>query len=117
MEKINRLIFSFLLAAIVCVGCATQKPDPLAGWNKLFSADTEKLNSAIKNDFQEYLQSLSPRERDDARYAHYYEDGEGQHAIRFEVPINGADWAYVLIYDKDNKRIKTIKYVSGHYAS
>jgi hypothetical protein len=89
----------------------------LAGWKVLFSAEIEKLNPSIKNDFQEYIQSLPPNERESANYVHYYEDGEGQHALRFEVPINGVDWAHVLIYDRNNKRIKVIKYVSAYYRS
>jgi hypothetical protein len=31
--------------------------------------------------------------------------------------LNGTAWNHVLIYDKDNKRVKVIKYVGYHYRS
>jgi hypothetical protein len=43
------------------------------------------------------------------------EDGSGQHAITIQVAWYGTDWAHVLVYDKDNKRVKVVRYVSGHY--
>ncbi len=47
----------------------------------------------------------------------FYEDGTGQHAVKFIIPHNGIDWGYVLIYDKDNKRVKAVRYVDAYYAS
>jgi len=108
-----------LVAAIFWItGCSAPKPpsDPLAGWRELVK-ESDKPNQAITDDFHRYIQSLQAKERESATYVHYYEDGEGQHALRFEVPINGADWAHVLIYNKENKRIKAIKYFKGHYRS
>ena len=47
----------------------------------------------------------------------YLEDGTGQHAITIETGDNGTDWTYVLIYNRNDKRIEATKYVSGHYMS
>jgi uncharacterized protein YceK len=46
----------------------------------------------------------------------FYEDGTGQHAVSFIIPHDGTDWGYALIYDKNNKRVKAVRYVQGHYA-
>jgi hypothetical protein len=114
MEKINRLIFSFLLAAIVWAGCATQKPDPLAGWQMAFK---EEPNQTVEKDYQDYIHTLSLAEQQHAGPIFYFKDGTGQHAVQIRIGINGTSWEHVLIYDKDGKRIKIIKYVSGRYAS
>lgn len=108
-----------LLAVFVWIaGCSAPKlaPDPLAGWRELVGPD-DKVDLTVLDDFQRYIQSLQPKEQEDAHYVHCYEDGEGQHALRFEVPVNGVDWAHVLIYDKNDKRIKVIRYVSSYYRS
>jgi hypothetical protein len=97
--------------------CSTSKPtlDPLAGWRPA----SHSADKAIVDDYQNYIQTLSPEEK---KYlgpspAGLFEDGTGQHAIQITVGINGTVWRHVLIYDKDNKRIKTIKYASGDYMS
>ena len=33
------------------------------------------------------------------------------------IGVNNKVWRHVLIYDKNNMRIKTVKYVSGDYHS
>jgi hypothetical protein len=101
------------LASLVwAVGCAT--PNPLAGW-KPASANPDQ---AIVNDYQNYIQKLPPEERKYAGGAiEIFEDGTGQHAIMIPIGLNGTVWRHVLIYDKDDKRIKTIKYASGNYGS
>ena len=117
--NIIRLPIWILLAALLggCGGCQTKTPDPLAGWKVLFSRDYEKFDKAITDDYQDYIQKLPPKERNGVGPISYFEDGTGQHAVRIEIAINGTDWAHVLIYDKNNKRIKVIKFVSGHYRS
>ena len=47
----------------------------------------------------------------------FFENETGQHAVQIRIGINGTSWEHILIYDKDNKRIKAIKYISGRYAS
>ena len=111
-------LLALLMATIWMLGCTTSRPDPLAGFHvsDLINLDS---NKAITDDCKGYIQKLSPEER---KYLGpspigFFEDGTGQHAVRIEIPINGTWWQHVLIYDKDNKRIKTIKYASGNYRS
>jgi hypothetical protein len=115
MEKINRLIFLFLLAAIVwTAGCATQKPDPLAGW---YSTNNLSSNKVIADDYQDYIQKLSLRKREFVLSINFFEDRTGQHAVNIATGENGRYWKHILIYDKNNKRIKVIQYKTGWYRS
>ena len=101
-------------------GCSSSKPtpDPLVGFHVSDIVNLDS-NKAITDDYKAYIQTLSPEEKQ--RLGPYpvsfFEDGTGQHAVDIRIGINGSNWHHVLIYDKDNKRIKTIKYVSGNYAS
>ena len=99
-------------------GCSSSKPtpDPLAGFHVTSLVDLDN-NKAITDDYNVYIQTLSPEERKHASPIHFFEDGTGQHAIDVIIGINGRGWRHILIYDKDNKRIKTIKYATGYYAS
>lgn len=107
------LTFLALCAALVwSVGCAT--PNPLAGWKVNFDHD---LDQTIVKDYQDYIEKLPPKEKKFAYLNHTFENGTGQHAVQIEIPLNGTWWEHVLIYDKDNKRIKTIKYSPGGYRS
>jgi len=118
--NITRFIILLSAFALV-VGCAAPKPtpDPLAGWKPIFGREYEKVDGAVKCDYQDYIQILPTEERNRASLSpiFLFEDGTGQHAVRFTIGLNGIVWEHVLIYDKDNKRIKAIKYASGHYAS
>ena len=94
-------------------GCTSSKPtpDPLAGWQLDFNHEPDP---AIAKDYQDYIQKLSFEEKGHALpIVKYFKDGTGQHAVQITIGL-GTDWEHVLIYDKDDKRIKTIKYVSGH---
>jgi len=97
-------------------GCSSSKPtpDPLAGWKMDFAP---QLDPVIAKDCQDYIQKLQPDEKKSAQVNGYYNDGTGQHAVQITIALNGTWWRHILIYDKDNKRIKTIKYATGHYAS
>ena len=125
--RLNNLIRNFAPIVLMLVamlflgfGCNTSKPapDPLAGfhWSSLNNLDS---NRAITDDYKAYIQTLSPEEK---KYLGpspigFFEDGTGQHAVEIKIGLNGANWHHVLIFDKDNKRIKTIKYATGYYAS
>ena len=107
-----------LLGALVFgFGCSPSKPasDPLTGfhWSSLNNLDS---NKAIDDDCKDYIHKLSPEESVGAG-REYFEDGTGRHAIKITIGVNGKNWEHVLIYDKDNHRIYTIKYVSGHSES
>jgi len=47
---------------------------------------------------------------------HFFEDGEGQQAVNITIGLKGRYWRHILIYDKNNKRIKRIKYPTGYYS-
>ena len=106
------------LCMMVLSGCSCTSPkptpDPLAG----FHAASKNPDQVIVDDYQNYLQSLSPEEKKYAGANGYFEDGTGQHAVRIEVDIEGKNaWYHILFYDKDSKRTKVIKYFKGRYMS
>jgi hypothetical protein len=118
--SITRYTFCILLAAtVLLVGCASKPaPDPLAGWKSLSTRDGKKFDQAIANDYQDYVQELRSKHYFiDENNFWFYEDATGQHAVRISIPINGTEWEHVLIYDRNDKRVKVVKYVSGHYRS
>jgi hypothetical protein len=111
------VVFVALVASVIgCLG-PVHHPDPLAGWKPCWSQDPGKLGKAIVEDYQGYIRKLPLEERRAIGVTHLFEDGTGQHAIRFEIALNGTDWAHILIYNKEDKRIKVIKYASGRYRS
>jgi hypothetical protein len=111
-------IYTFLAAVLCAAGCATPKPapDPLASWTRCWSQDPKDFDK-ITADCRVYINSLPQELRLGVGPFHYFEDGTGQHAIRFETGANGVNWSNVLIYDTDNNRIRVIKFESGHYRS
>lgn len=118
-ESIKRfwLILPITLAALVwTVGCAgfVHHPDPLVGWKIDFN---QQPSQAIVKDYENYIQELPNKERNVAHINHFYKDGAGQHAITIIIGLNGVWWRHVLIYDKNDKRIKTVKYSTGGYRS
>jgi hypothetical protein len=116
--SVTRFTFCVLLAAsVLAIGCASKTAsDPLTGFypDALYSPDSHQ---AITDDYKNYLQTLSPEERKYAGLILFYKDGTGQHAVQIRIGLNGTSWEHILIYDKDDKRIKATKYVSGRYAS
>ena len=106
------------ISLVVFTGCFYAKPrlDPLAGWN-YSSLNNLRANKAVYDDYQKYFQGLSEAEKDNFAYTEYYGDGTGQYAVKITIGLNGTNWRHVLIYNAENKRIKTIKYVSGHSRS
>ena len=109
------------LCMMVLSGCSCSAPKPtpdsLAGFH-VSSLGNLDSNKAITDDYKAYIQTLSPEERErNTDLIFFYEDGTGQHAVEIKIGLNGSNWHHILIYDKNNKRIKTIKYVSGSYAS
>ena len=115
----NYVSLVLVLCMMVVSGCSCSapkpKPDPLAGFHVavFFTPDS---NKAITDDYKNYIQTLPPNERQSPS-VHFYEDGTGQHAVEIIIGVNGRWWRHILIYDKDAKRIKTIKYATGYYAS
>ena len=125
MKKIIKYSNYFGIVLAICVmvisgcSCSAPKPtpDPLVGWQKDYTPDPS--DQIIEKDYKNYIQTLSPEEK---KYlgpypASFFKDGTGQHAVQITIGINNTVSRHVLIYDKDNKRIKVIKYASGNYAS
>ena len=117
--KIIQFTVCFLLAMFLCgFGCSSLKPtpDPLAG----FHAASKNPDQIIEKDCQDYIKGLGLKPGNGNEYVAYiefFEDGTGQHAEKITIFKNFTNWEHVLIYDNNNKRIKTTKYISGHDAS
>jgi hypothetical protein len=114
--KIIQFTVCFLLAMFLCgFGCSSSKPttDPLTGFHRA----SKNPDQIIEKDYQDYIQKIPPKEKDFVGSVEFFEDGTGQHAIDISVGVSGRYWRHILIYDKDDKRIKTIKYKTGAYQS
>jgi hypothetical protein len=88
--------------------------DPIPGWQMDFER-TPHL--AIEKDVQDYINHLPLKKREFVAYQEWFIDGKGQHAVRITIGSDGTNWEHVLIYDKNDKRIKVFKYISGHSMS
>lgn len=117
-----RFTLCLLLAILIwTAGCATQKPDPLTGWTfrefdeylPIRDQHHYSLDNAVTEDYQDFITRNKLNLL--GAITGFYEDGTGQHAVKIVAfpPNQNSVWHYALIYDKDNKRIKIIKY--GYY--
>jgi len=111
-----QFIFCFLLAIFLCgFGCSSSKPtpDPLAGWQKDYSPPGPS-DAIIERDIQDYIQNLPSNQKGYGGSQIWYKDGKGQHAVSVEIfeGNKNASWQHLFFYDKENKRIKVIRY--GH---
>ena len=100
---------------------------PIDGWKRVGEVDytfpkgspQNSLNpgySAISDDVQKYVKKKKLPVADFI----FFEDGTGRHAVSFRVDssgslIGGTCWVYVAIYDKNNERVKVVRYVEGYY--
>ncbi len=129
-----------LVAFISATGCESTT-DPIAGWKAVtpigvkvseMSAAIDPIPSykAISDDLQTYVNTKLPVDHlpdycggGTRRWCYWmsdttlFEDGSGQHAVKFKVYRVNHDEVFVLIYDKSNVRIKTMRFRSGSYAS
>jgi hypothetical protein len=121
--SITRFILGILLAAcITLTGCTyaywhetfSSHTNPIPGWQMDFEREPRP---AIEKDIQDYISKLPTEERKYVAYQEWFIDGKGQHAVRIMIGLNGTNWRHVLIYDKDDKRIRTVIYISGNSAS
>ena len=116
---ITRCVLIWAAFALVA-GCASQKSysDPLASYHWSSLSDLEN-NKAISEDSKNYIQTVTPGET--RGYSlNYYANGTGKHAVEIIIIEKGAittRWKHILIYDRDNKRTKTLKYVNDMDAS
>ena len=66
---------------------------------------------AILNDCDNYFHSLPKQEQQQGKGSYeFYEDGKGQHAIRFETSSGWRNYHNFLIYDTNGKRVKAMGY-------
>jgi hypothetical protein len=131
--KMTRLTSFLLLIGFLTVSTGCKAKDPLAGWNKYMISDTGAdgigqtgvdashfPDKAITDDYQAYIKTmpsdLSYLAKTQALLC-FFDDGTGQHGIEITIQAYGEVWAHVLIYDKSDKRIKTIKYLKERYQS
>ena len=110
---LRHAVFAALLFAVGCV-YHSRRPDPLAGW-QFSSLMNLKSNEAIKRDYQDYIRELPTDERTAAGPVDYFENPAGEHAVLLWIGVKGKVWRHILIYDEHDKRIRTIKYISGNY--
>jgi hypothetical protein len=120
--KICRLIPNlslFLFAAFWLAGCATPKSpsDPLAGWQP---CDKSAVSKAIVEDYQEFIQQLPPNKK--GYYIGdigFFKTTDGDHAVSIEIfeDNDNAAWRYALVYNKNGRRVKIIKYGYRRYQS
>ena len=129
-NRLSPIAYVLLLSSLFFVGCTTPKPDPLAGWKPIgnisYQLDPKHnfpgsvpCNQAILDDMQNFIQTFPPNERGyNMGPFQLYEDGMGQHAVSFEVFVGAyTSWHYALFYDKQNKRIRVVKYGRSRYVS
>jgi hypothetical protein len=113
---ITRFIFCICFTMAFLVGGGSDQkltPDPMAGWHTA----SHNPDQAIEKDYQAYIHTLSPDEQKFLAYVEVFEDGTGRYAVKITIGLNHTNWCHVLIYDKDDKRIKTVKYISGNSMS
>jgi hypothetical protein len=105
----------FIITFALGFGCnsSNQKPNPLAGWQ----IDFKPPAPAIEKDSKDYMEKLPPEEKKYAGWGNNYKDGTGQHAVVIEIDLKPNAWYHVLIYDKDDKRLKVIKYIDHQFRS
>ncbi len=129
---LTALFLSATFSWLVVIGCAMSKPtsDPLTGWKSVGNISSQvdpegsflgssPCNQTIIDDVKNFIQTFPPEERGaGAGPFQLYEDGTGTHAVGFRVFIGPyTSVQYALFYDKENKRVKAIKYGKTRYMS
>ena len=88
---------------------ASAVPAELKGWQ----ATAGLPDKAIITDYNDYIKELPQAERERVADVRYFNDGTGQNAVA--ITVNGKDgaWMHVLVYDKQNKRLRVSKQIQG----
>jgi len=83
-------------------------PAELKGWQA-----SRLLDKVVITDYNVYIGALLPAERVGVADVRSFADDTGQHAVA--ITVNGKDgsWMHVLVYDKQNKRLRVSKEIQG----
>jgi hypothetical protein len=120
-------IFALSMAVLFGCTCAAPKPepDPLSGWT--FRAFDEysvpgkeghyHVEKSVTDDYEAFIKTNNLKVF--GAITGFFEDGTGQRAVEFEAFPGepNASWSYVLIYNKENRRVKVIRYGYKRYQS
>ncbi len=92
---------------------------PLKDWKEVRRGPNEScpFGKIVAADYQSYIQELSQKKKNSVTVIGFLEDGTGQRAVQIGFILDGTGWEHVLFYDKNNKRVKLIKFVSNYYVS
>jgi uncharacterized protein YceK len=121
---LSAIVDTLLLPVDLWAGSPPREPlkdwtfKPFPGWETPpYGYNTNHLAQAIIDDYQGFIKEK--RLFLSGAITGFYEDGTGQHAVQFAAfpPGENATWQYVFIYDKENKRIKRIRYNYRRYMS
>jgi hypothetical protein len=100
--------------------CSTPRPepDPLIGFH-VSSLGNLDSNISITDDYKDYLQKLPAEQKGYIGTIFFYENESGEHAVNIQIfeEYKNASWQHVLLYDKNNKRIKVTRYGHVKYQS
>jgi hypothetical protein len=117
IAQISMCSFSLIALALI-VGCATTT-NPLAGWTfrpfqgyepPPYGQNYYHLDQSIIDDYQDFIKKKGIVTA--GAITGFFEDGTGQRAVEFDAFEHHEfdSWRYVLIYNKENQRIKVIRY-------
>ena len=119
-----RAIFSTLAVIITvnCYGCASilLHINPLKDWTPVAMLADASIPATIRQDAMTYIQQLPKSARNSAQMEsnlEYWEDGAGQRAVVLNSSCDGQRWQYALIYNRNNQRVKVLRYSVGGYSS
>jgi hypothetical protein len=118
--NINRWMKMLLLVPLLCLcGCgpSSKERNPLEGWTPARDLEKSRLNKLVQDDYRSYIQNLPQEEKNYVADIWIMKSNGGDLAVLITIPLNGTWWHHVLFYDKNYKRIKTVKYKAGDYQS
>src|SRR5437764_14506716 len=117
MNVLRSTCYVLMTVLSLTTGCRTPKapPNPLEGWTFSRSQDANKLDKAIRDDYEDYIKKLPPEHLSFIGTIWFFEDGTGQHAVSIERGIRGKYWHNVLFYNQENHRAKVVIYAHGGY--
>jgi uncharacterized protein YceK len=71
-----------------------------------------KLDKTIRADARNFIEALPTEERSSAHFAYSLAEDNGESAVEIVTFVDKVRWKYILIYDKDKRRRKEIRFPS-----